>query len=215
MTSQVTGSGKHKSESAVCSMDITKDDSLLKARFFVVRKEIYNRYKVKKQTEQLAARAALKRVMSERERESEFMEIDNDVTAPGASEQTNRTVTHKLIKKTSHEDFVAVWSEAVLGKCLTFDFFSDTLVRKAILVTTQCDDSIITSSSTQGKDTVLPRRTTWTTKILTATDDRLQQEDMRVLAPLYKEIGACFMETDGKVLATDQSSIYQRHLMDS
>ena len=45
MTSQVTGSGKHKREAAVCSMESTKDDSPLKARFFAVRKEIYNRYK--------------------------------------------------------------------------------------------------------------------------------------------------------------------------
>jgi hypothetical protein len=45
MTSQVTDSGKHKRESAVCSMESTKDDSPLKARFFAVRKEIYNRYK--------------------------------------------------------------------------------------------------------------------------------------------------------------------------
>ena len=69
--------------------------------------------------------------MSERERESEVIEIDNDITAPGASKQTNRTVTVRLIKKPSHEGFVAAWSEAVLGKGLTFDFFSDTLVRKA------------------------------------------------------------------------------------
>jgi hypothetical protein len=45
MTSQVTGSGKHKREAAICSMESTKDDSPLKARFFEVRKEIYNRYK--------------------------------------------------------------------------------------------------------------------------------------------------------------------------
>ncbi len=194
MTSQVTGSGKHKCEAAVCSMESTKDGSPLKARFFVVRKEIYNRYKEKQQTEQQAASAALKRVMSERERESEVIEIDNDITAPGASKQTNWTVTDKLIKKSSHEDFVAAWSEAVLGKGLTFDFFSDTLVRQAILVTAQCADPIITSSSMHGKDTVLARRTTWTAKILPVTDDRLQQESMRVLAPRYKEIGACFME---------------------
>jgi hypothetical protein len=71
--------------------------------------------------------------MSERERESEVIEIDNDITTPGASKQTNRTVTDKLIKKRSHEDFVAAWSE-VLGKGLTFDFFSDTLVRGGPLV---------------------------------------------------------------------------------
>ncbi len=50
MTSQTTGSGKHKRESAVCSMESTKDDSPLKARFFALRKEIYNRYIVKQQT---------------------------------------------------------------------------------------------------------------------------------------------------------------------
>ena len=193
MTSQVTGSGKHKREAAVCSMESTKDDSPLKSRFFAVRKEVYKRFKDKQQTEQQAASAALKRSMSERERDSEVIDVDNDITAPGASKQTNRTVTDRFIKKPSHEDFVAAWSEAVLGKGLTFDFFSDPLARKAILVTAQCADSIITSSSTHGKDTVLPRRKTWTAKNLPATDDRLQQEAMRVLIPLYKEIGACFM----------------------
>ena len=101
--------------------------------------------------------------MSERERDSEFIAVDNDITAAGASKQTNRTVTDILIKKPSHEDFVAAWSEAVLGKGLTFDFFSDPqkgltfdffsdpLVRKAILVTVQCADSIISSSSTHAR----------------------------------------------------------------
>ena len=56
--------------------------------------------------------------MSERERESEVIEIDNDITAPGASKQTNRTVTDRLIKKPSDEDFEAAWSETVLGKGL-------------------------------------------------------------------------------------------------
>ena len=101
---------------------------------------------------------SLKRSMTERERESEVIEIDTDITAPGTSKKTNHTVTDLLIKKPSHEDFVVVWNEAVLGKGLTFDFFSDPLVRKAILVTAQCADSIITSSSTHGKDTVLQRR---------------------------------------------------------
>ena len=87
-----------------------------------MRKEIYNRFTTKQQNEQQAASAALKRSMSELERDSEFIEVDNDITAPGASKQTNRTVTDRLMKKPSHEDFVAAWSEAVLGKGLTFDF---------------------------------------------------------------------------------------------
>ena len=108
MTSQVTDSGKHKRESAVCCMESTKDDSPLKARFFAVRKQIFNHYKEKQQTEQQTTSAALKRGMSERERESEVIEIDNDITAPGGNNQTNRTVTDRLIKKSSHEDFVVV-----------------------------------------------------------------------------------------------------------
>ena len=60
--------------------------------------------------------------MSERERESEVIEIVIDITSPGASKQTIRTVTDK-------------WNETVFGKGLTFDFFSDPLVHKDILVT--------------------------------------------------------------------------------
>jgi hypothetical protein len=171
-------------------MESKKDDSTLKARFLAVRKEIYNRYTENQQTEQQAASAALKRDRSERERESEVIEIGTDITAPGSSKQTKWTVTDRLIKKPSHEDFVAAWSEAVFGKGFTFDFFSDPLVRKAILVTAQSADSIITFSSTQGKDTILPRSTVWTAKILPATDDRLQQEAIRVL---YMEVVTCFM----------------------
>jgi hypothetical protein len=47
MTSQVTVSGKHKCEVSVCVMENTKDDRPMKARFFALRKEIYNRYKEK------------------------------------------------------------------------------------------------------------------------------------------------------------------------
>ena len=73
--------------------------------------------------------------MTDRERENEVIEIDTDITTPGATKQTNRTVTDSLIKKPSHEDFVVVWIEVVFEKGLTFDFFSDPLVRKTVLVT--------------------------------------------------------------------------------
>jgi hypothetical protein len=86
-----TKSGKHKREASVCS---TKDDSPLKTRFFAVRKEIYNHYKEKKQTEQQATSVSLKRVMSERERESEGIEIDNDITAPTDSRHRQRHHRH-------------------------------------------------------------------------------------------------------------------------
>ncbi len=87
-------------------MENTKDDSPLKASFFTVWKEIYNHYKQKKQTEHQADSETLKRVMSECEWESEVIEIDNDITAPGANKQTNRTVTDKYIYN------VLVWKYA-------------------------------------------------------------------------------------------------------
>ena len=74
-------------------------------------------------------------------------------------------------------------------KRLSFDFFSDPLVRKAILVTAQCADSIITYVGSSAKDTLLPKRSTWTQKILPQTDARLQQETMDILTPVYKEMG--------------------------
>ena len=86
----------------------SKTDDALKARFLAVRKEIYNRFTTKQQNEQEAASAALKRSMTERERESEVIEIDTDITAPRASKKTNRTVTDLLIKKPSHEDLEKV-----------------------------------------------------------------------------------------------------------
>ena len=78
-------------------MESTKDDSPLKARFFAVQKEIFNHYKQKHQNEQQAASAALKRSMTEREQESEVIEIDTDITAPGASKKTNHTVTDEKV----------------------------------------------------------------------------------------------------------------------
>ena len=44
--------GKHKCETSVCIMETKKDDSPLKTRFLTVRKEIYNHYTEKQQTEQ-------------------------------------------------------------------------------------------------------------------------------------------------------------------
>ena len=87
------------------------------------------------------------------------------------------------MKRPTVEEFINVWSEVVLGKGLTFDLFSDPVVREAILVTPQCADSIITFPDSRAKDTLLTKRSTWTQKILPQTDARLQQETMEILNP--------------------------------
>ncbi len=75
----------------------SKTDDALKATFLAVRNEIYHRFTTKKQNEHQAVSVALKRSMTESERESEVIEIDTDITAPGASKKTNHTVTDSLI----------------------------------------------------------------------------------------------------------------------
>ena len=177
-------------------MESKKDDGTEKARFVVVSDEIYKRYTTQQKAKDQVASSALKRSITQREEEGEVIEIDDDVTSPSAAKQAHRTLADRLMKRPTVEEFINAWSEAALGKGLTFDFFSDPLVRKAILVTAQCADSIITFAGSSAKDTLLPKRSTWTQKILPQTDARLQQEAMEILTPIYKEIGCCIM-SDG------------------
>ena len=197
MTSQIKGNtGSQGRVVEVCSMESKKDDGPEKARFLAVRGEIYKRYTAQQKAKDQVASSALKRSITQREEEGEVIEMDGDVTSPSAAKQAHRTLADRLMKRPTVEEFINAWSEAVLGKGLTFDFFSDPLVRKAILVTAQCADSIITFAGSSAKDTLLPKRSTWTQKILPQTDARLQQEAMEILTPIYKEIGCCIM-SDG------------------
>ena len=58
--------------------------------------DIQKLHTMKQQTEQQATGAALKRVMSERERESEVIETDNDITTPDACAQEPLSLRCKL-----------------------------------------------------------------------------------------------------------------------
>jgi hypothetical protein len=139
-----------------------------------VRDEIYKRYTAQQKAKDQVASSAVKRSITQREEEGDVIEIDGDVTSPSAAKQAHRTLADRLMKRPTVEEFINAWSEAVLGKGLTFDFFSDPLVRKAILVTAQCADSIITFAGSSAKDTLLPKRSTWTQKILPQTDAHVQ-----------------------------------------
>ena len=65
-------------------------------------------------------------------------------------------------------------------------------------MTVECADSIITFSSTDGKDTILTRRNTWTAKILPVTDDRLafskvKDADGKMIGPAFKTMKSEFV----------------------
>ena len=170
-------------------MESKKDDGPEKARFLTMRGEIYKRYTAQQKAKDQVASSALKRSITQREEEKELTEIDGEITSPSVVKQAHRTLADRLMKRPTVEEFINVWSEAVLGKGLTFDFFSDPLVRKAILVTAKCADSIITLAGSSAKDTLPSKRSTWTQKILPQTDVHLKQEAMEILTPIYKEIG--------------------------
>ena len=161
-----------------------------------MRDKIYKWHTDQQKDKDQVASSALKRSITQREEEGEVIEIDGDVTSPSAAKQAHRILADRLMKRPTVEEFINTWSEAVIGKGLTFDFFRDPLVHKVILVTVQCADSIITFAGSSAQDTLLPKRSTWTQKILPQTDARLQQDAMEILTPIHKEIGCCVM-SDG------------------
>ena len=116
-------------------MESKKDDGSEKARFVAVRDEIYKWYTAQEKTKDQVASSTVKRSITHREEEGEVIEIDGDVTSPSAVKQTHHTLADRLMKRPTVEEFINVWSEAVLGKGWTFDFFRDPLVRQDILVT--------------------------------------------------------------------------------
>ena len=109
-------------------MEIKKDDGPQKTRF-VVRDEIYKWYTAQQKAKDQVASSALKRSITQREEEGEVIEIDGDVTSPSAAKQAHRTLADRLMQRPTVEEFINVWNETVFEKGLTFDFFSDPLVK--------------------------------------------------------------------------------------
>ena len=109
-------------------MENKKDDVPDKTRFVPVRDEIYKWYTSQQKAKDQVASSAVKRSITQREEEGDVIEIDGDVTSPSVAKQTHHTLVDRLMKRPTVEEFINTWSEAVLGKGLTFDFFSDPLV---------------------------------------------------------------------------------------
>ena len=67
----------------------------------------------------------------------------------------HRTLTDRLMKRPTVEEFINSWIETVFGKGLTFDFFNDPLVHKVILVTVQCTGTVLQYTKS-GSGTIIP-----------------------------------------------------------
>ncbi len=116
MTSRIKGNtGSQGRVVEVYSTENKKDDGSEKARFVVVRDEIYKRYTVQKKSKDQVASSVLKRSITQRKEEGEVIEIDGDITRPSTVKQTHHTLTDRLMKRPTVEEFINVWSEAVIG----------------------------------------------------------------------------------------------------
>lgn len=184
MDSQITRdtSGGTKRTVKACQMHNQPAGSELKARFLEVQQEIHKRFTAAQQASTDATRSAQKRKRSTVGHQpgrnnllltDALAKLADNAQAvgvcDGASGEPSKvssakkqasTIKDRMIKKPSQEEFVNAWSDAVAGKGLTLDFLDDPLVRRAILITAQCGESILTFKGAEqkdaGQDTLFP-----------------------------------------------------------
>jgi hypothetical protein len=86
-----------------------------------------------------------------------------------------------LTKPPSQAEFEECWSEAIIKNGLSPSLVDDPLFRKALVTTARMGQSAVCmgKGTALGKrDTTLPRRDTFSRKIIPATDKRLDEEGM-------------------------------------
>jgi hypothetical protein len=104
-----------------------------------------------------------------------------------------------LTKPPSQAEFEECWSEALIKNGLSPSLVDDPLFRKALVTTARMGQSGVCmgKGTALGKrDTTLPRRDTFSRKIIPATDKRLDEEGMARLKPRMKKVGGTLM-SDG------------------
>jgi len=104
-----------------------------------------------------------------------------------------------LTKPPSQAAFEECWSEAIIKNGLSPSLVDDPLFRKALVTTARMGQSAVCmgKGTALGKrDATLPRRDTFSRKIIPATDKRLDEEGMARLTPRMKKVGGTLM-SDG------------------
>ena len=101
-----------------------------------------------------------------------------------------------MTKPPSQAVFEECWSEAIIKNGLSPSLVDDPLFRKALVTTARMGQSAVCmgKGTALGKrDTTLPHRDTFSTKIIPATDKRLDEEGMARLKPRMKKVGGTLM----------------------
>ena len=114
-----------------------------------------------------------------------------------------------LTKPPSQAAFEECWSEAIIKNGLSPSLVDDPLFRKALVTTARMGQSAVCmgKGTTLGKrDTTLSHRVTFSTKIIPATDKRLDEEGMARLEPRMKKVGGTLM-SDGWQSTTNKPVI--------
>ena len=114
-----------------------------------------------------------------------------------------------LTKPPSQAAFEECWSEAIIKNGLSPSLVDDPLFRKALVTTARMGQSAVCmgKGTALGKrDTTLSHHVTFSTKIIPATDKRLDEEGMARLKPRMKKVGGTLM-SDGWQSTTNKPVI--------
>ena len=114
-----------------------------------------------------------------------------------------------LTKPPSQAAFEECWSEAIIKNGLSPSLVDDPLFRKALVTTARMGQSAVCmgkGTALGRRDTTLPHRVTFSTKIIPATDKRLDEEGMARLKPRMKKVGGTLM-SDGWQSTTNKPVI--------
>ena len=88
------------------------------------------------------------------------------------------------------------WVEAFIKNGLPLKLIDDELFRKAVRLTAQCGSQAVTHSKSGRYDCTLPHRTSLSSKLVPATDARLDKENMLRMKGSIQKLG-CTIMSDG------------------
>ena len=179
-----------------CKMASILTSSDLKPRFNKVQAAIREKAREQKQQQKVAVVVGQKRRLAEAGG-NDNNPIDCDARADGGASSARHHAA-PVFKRTTNEEMEQAWSEAFIANGLPMKIFDDPHFRKAVMKTASCGEQSITLGKGGKRDTTMPHRTTYSKRILPATDARLDAENMARMRPKYKKVGATLM-SDGWV----------------
>jgi hypothetical protein len=178
---------------AACAMSSRSKVSEYKVRYNELVGEMRKRDKANKMHQGVLSREDKKRKLGEvGGDENHPLVLDGAGGGAGTAGGQQRIGGPRVTREEMNE----AWSEAAIKNGLSLKIFSDPLFRLAVCKTAQCGEQAVTQDREGKKGTTLPRRSTFSEKIIPATDARLDAENMRRMKSLIEKQGST-LSSDG------------------